>query len=81
MSRRRICMKWIGATALSSLTDTRVPNFWRRAGRLMMAAILFISLMPGITWACACGCSVFDVGTPSLIPKVLAAPSGSNTIL
>ncbi len=61
-------MKWIGATALSSLTDTRVPNFWRRAGRLLIAAVLLISLAPRLAWACACGCGVFDVGTPSLFP-------------
>ena len=24
---------------------------------------------PSLTWACACGCGVFDVGTPSLLPS------------
>jgi hypothetical protein len=24
--------------------------------------------VPSLSWGCACGCSVFDVGTPSLIP-------------
>ena len=27
------------------------------------------ALTPGLSWACACGCGIFDVGTPSLIPK------------
>jgi len=34
-----------------------------------MAVLLAIALTPGIAAACACGCSVFDVGTPSLIPQ------------
>ena len=38
-------------------------------GRLAAAAVLIIGLLPHLAWACACGCSVFDVGTPSLIPK------------
>ena len=37
--------------------------------RLIAWSVLLVGLMPGITWACACGCSVFDVGTPSLIPN------------
>jgi hypothetical protein len=30
---------------------------------------LFLSLAPGAVLACACGCSVFDVGTSSLLPS------------
>ena len=46
------------------------PSFRLRMFRqLLAAAVLLIGLTPGLTWACACGCSVFDVGTPSLIPK------------
>ena len=37
--------------------------------RLIAVSILLVSLMPGVTWACACGCSIFDVRTPSLIPQ------------
>ncbi len=36
---------------------------------VMLAALFLIALTPGIARACACGCSVFDVGTPSLIPQ------------
>jgi hypothetical protein len=47
-----------------SLTDTG-----RTCRRLLIAAVFLIGLTPSVTWACACGCSVFDVGTPSLIPN------------
>ena len=32
-------------------------------------ALLMICCAPGAAWACACGCSVFDVGTRSLLPQ------------
>ena len=44
-------------------------NFWSRFERLLIVAIILIGLSPGLSWACACGCSIFDVGTPSLIPN------------
>jgi len=36
--------------------------------RIIFAAAL-LAFMPGEAWACACGCSIFDVGTSSLIPS------------
>jgi hypothetical protein len=50
------------------------PKFSRTgliAGRLrQLACILLIcSLIPAEALACACGCSVFDVGSSSLLPK------------
>ena len=38
------------------------------AGCLLSVAGLLVALTPGLSSACACGCSVFEVGTPSLIP-------------
>ena len=35
---------------------------------MLAATILLVSLRPGISWACACGCGVFEVATPSLLP-------------
>ena len=35
---------------------------------LLSVAGLLVALTPGLSSACACGCSVFEVGTPSLIP-------------
>src|SRR5208282_281940 len=40
-----------------------------RAARCVLAATIFaIALTPGLVWACACGCGVFEVATPSLLP-------------
>ncbi len=36
---------------------------------LLAAAISLIVLAPRLTWACACGCGVFEVATPSLLPN------------
>jgi len=45
-----------------------------RAG-VGLAAVASLALLPSMTWACACGCGVFDVGGGTLI----AMPSGSET--
>ena len=40
-----------------------------RVARCVLAATIFaIALTPGLVWACACGCGVFEVATPSLLP-------------
>ena len=44
-------------------------SFWRAVGLLSLVTGLVVTLTPSLSWACACGCSVFDVGTPSLIPN------------
>lgn len=46
---------------------TRVPS----AGAMARSAgiLLLSSLIPSGAFACACGCSVFDVGSTSLLPK------------
>ncbi|HYB90466.1 MAG TPA: hypothetical protein VEC38_05415 [Candidatus Binataceae bacterium] len=36
---------------------------------ILAAALLLIGASPGIGWACACGCGVFEVGTSSLFPQ------------
>ena len=41
----------------------------RAARNLLLAVVLLVGLTPGLSWACACGCGVFEVGTPSLIPN------------
>ena len=57
------------ATALLSRASGYLFDFWIKLWRLIFAAVLAIGLLPSLVFACACGCSVFDVGTPSLIPK------------
>jgi hypothetical protein len=61
-------MKPVRAIALSLRRAGHVSNFWRTPGRLLFALCFVIALTPSVSWACACGCSVFDVGTPSLLP-------------
>src|SRR5579864_6589576 len=34
-----------------------------------LLAALLITLQPGPSWACACGCGLFEVGTSSLFPS------------
>jgi len=41
----------------------------RTAGRLLLAVVLFLGLTPTLSWVCACGCGVFEVATPSLLPN------------
>ena len=43
------------------------PASQRRASAA--GILLLCSLIPGEALACACGCSVFDVGSTSLLPK------------
>jgi len=53
----------------SAYISTRVSGSWRAALGFLAAAGFAIALSAGQVWACACGCGVFDVGTPSLIPQ------------
>lgn len=41
----------------------------RYVGYGLLMALLFVVLSPAVTWACACGCGVFQVATPSLLPN------------
>lgn len=43
-------------------------NVGKTCGRLLVAAVFFVGLAPSLVWACACGCGVFEVATPSLLP-------------
>jgi hypothetical protein len=53
----------------SDLRSEIAPPFdLRMVWRVLGAAVVVIGLTPAVSWACACGCGVFDVGTPSLIP-------------
>ncbi len=37
--------------------------------RLLVTAVFLVGLTPGLVWACACGCGVFEVDTEALIPQ------------
>lgn len=59
----------ISATKLSSRGETRPFKLLRAAACSLLVACFSIATAPERAWACACGCGVFDVGTPSLIPE------------
>ncbi len=42
--------------------------FAETARRVLVATIFVIGLTPSLSWACACGCGVYEVGTASLFP-------------
>jgi hypothetical protein len=52
----------LGSEASSSSNLKVIPQ-------LLAGVLLLVGLTPSLSWACACGCGVFDVGTPSLIPN------------
>ena len=66
---REKLMKPLQAVVLSALKSRGPSKFSTWAGSLLLAVGFTIGLAPGLVWACACGCSVFDVGTPSLLPN------------
>lgn len=41
---------------------------WTPARRVGALLLVLAGFTPGLTWACACGCGVFDVGTGSMFP-------------
>jgi hypothetical protein len=47
---------------------SRVLSNGRVSKSLLLASALVMTLAPTASWACACGCSVFDVGTSTLLP-------------
>jgi hypothetical protein len=67
-------MRWISELALLARAAISL-RFVGKRGRLLVAAVFFIGLAPSLSWACACGCGVFEVGTASLFPS-----SGGGTV-
>jgi hypothetical protein len=54
--------------AISLMGKARLSSLWAAAFGVLTVMSLTIAWCSGRAWACACGCGVFDVGTPSLIP-------------
>jgi len=52
----------------ASLSD-RKHGLRRSAAALLGLTLVLLALIPGLSWACACGCGVFEVGTSSLFPQ------------
>src|SRR5271156_3740669 len=54
-----------------NLMSRRYAVLFRQAAHqrlLLLFTIVFIGLTPSLARACACGCGVFEVATPSLLP-------------
>ena len=47
----------------------RRHNQARARVRMLLPALALLNVLPAQAWACACGCSVFDVGSNALLPK------------
>jgi hypothetical protein len=62
-------MRGIAGVTLLAGAAIFLTDAAKTCGRQLAAAAFLLALMPSLTWACACGCSVFDIGTPSLIPN------------
>src|SRR5208337_4617788 len=68
VSAGRKFMRWISAVSLLARAAIALPDVGRTCRRLLVAAVFLIGLTPSLSWACACGCGVFEVATPSLLP-------------
>ena len=58
--------------AMSAVYDGYGGSCFRQFGKfwpLVIAAAFITTITPGIAGACACGCGVFEVATPSLLPS------------
>jgi hypothetical protein len=67
-------MRWISRVVL--LARAAISHDARKTcSRLLAATVFLIALTPGLSWACACGCGVYEVGTASLFPT-----SGGGTV-
>ena len=62
-------MRRSSAIALFGRHSMHLFGACSRFGHLLIAAVFVIGMVPSLASACACGCRIFDVGTPSLIPN------------
>ena len=62
-------MRRISGVALLARAAFLCLTLGRRADACWSAAVFLIGLTPSLSWACACGCGVFEVGTASLFPQ------------
>ena len=61
-------MEWVLNFRFGREPGSRRWNAFSIAPALLAASMVLIALMPSSVWACACGCGVFEVATPSLLP-------------
>src|SRR5208282_1499675 len=68
VSAGRCSMRRISELVLLARAGISPHDAGKTCRRLLVAALLLIGLAPSLVWACACGCGVFEVATPSLLP-------------
>ncbi len=52
------------------MTKTLMEGFMRKVFFILLFFTFnFFNLMQSVSWACACGCGIFDVGTNSMFPS------------
>jgi|HubBroStandDraft_1064217.scaffolds.fasta_scaffold21523_3 hypothetical protein len=62
-------MRRISGVALLARAVLSLREVGKTCSHLLAAAVFLIVLTPGLSWACACGCGVFEVDTEALIPQ------------
>ena len=62
-------MRRISELVLLARAAISVRDVGKTCRRLLVAAVFLIGLTPGLVWACACGCGVFEVDTAALFPE------------
>jgi hypothetical protein len=69
VSAGRKFMRGISGVALLARAGISLPDAVKTYGRLLVVAVFLLGLTPSLSWACACECGVFEVGTASLFPQ------------
>jgi len=62
-------MRGISEGVLLARAAISLHDVGKACRRLLVTAVFLVGLTPGLVWACACGCGVFEVGTASLFPQ------------
>ncbi len=62
-------MRRISELVLLAQSAISAHDAGKTCRRLLVAAVFLAGLTPSLSWACACGCGVFEVDTEALIPS------------
>ncbi len=62
-------MNWPNHDLFRASFSVQKHRLYRSVTVLLGLSLVLSALIPGLSWACACGCGVFEVGTASLYPQ------------
>ncbi len=62
-------MNWPNHDLFRAPFSVQKHRLYRSVTVLLGLSLVLSALIPGLSWACACGCGVFEVGTASLYPQ------------